>query len=164
MLQFKNKKKQKVSEQLKVRNPLIESIGYRSVKWRSDMAVWMQKKTQRFSHGNKLVMLIVFVLITGGYCIHLTVRSFFENQRNSFSIIPIKTPSNFSQTGDDSKIKSSIITKSEYEKIHGFTKYMDSLKHSDTGKSLYDGIIAERPGLMDSVQYIEQLYQSQIKK
>jgi hypothetical protein len=164
MLQFKNKKKQKVSEQLEVRTQLIESIIYRCIKWQSDMAVWMQKKAQKFSHGDKLVMLIVFVIITGGYCIHLTVRSFFENQRNSFSIIPIKTPSNLSQTGDDSKIKSSIITKSEYEKIHAFTRFMDSLKHSATGKSLYDGIIAERPRLMDSIQYIEKLYQSQIKK
>lgn len=164
MLQYKNKKKQKVSEHLEVRSQLIESIFYRCIKWQSDMAVWMQKKAQKFSNGVKLVMLIVFVIITGGYCIHLTVRSFFENQRNSFSIIPIKTPSNLSQTGDDSNIKSSIITKSEYEKLHGFTKYMVSLKHSATGKGLYDGIIAERPGLMDSVQYIEQLYQSQIKK
>jgi hypothetical protein len=164
MLQFKNKKKQKVSEQLEVRTQLIESIIYRCIKWQSDMAVWMQKKAQKFSHGDKLVMLIVFVIITGGYCIHLTVRSFSENQRNSFSIIPIKTPSNLSKTEDDSKIKSSIITQSEYEKIHGFVKYMDSLKHSAKGKSLYDGIIAGRPRLMDSVQYIEKLYQSQIKK
>jgi hypothetical protein len=164
MLQFKNKKRQKVSGQLEVRTQLIESIVYRCVKWQSDLAVWMQKKTQKFSHRGKLVMLIAFVIITGGYCIHLTVRNFFENQKNSFSIIPINTPSNLSQTGDDSKMKSSIITKSEYEKIHGFTKYMDSLKHSVKGKSLYDGIIAGRPRLMDSVQYIEKLYQSQIKK
>jgi hypothetical protein len=164
MLHFKNKKKQKVSGQLEVRTQLIEGVFYRCIKWQSDMAVWMQKKTQKFSNAGKLVMLIVFVIITGGYCIHLTVRSFFENQRNSFSIIPIKTPSNLSQTGDDSKRKSSIITKSEYEKIHGFTKYMDSLKLSVTGKGLYDGIISERPRLMDSVQYIEKLYQSQIKK
>jgi hypothetical protein len=164
MVQFKNKKKKKVSEQLGVRTQLIEGIVYRCIKWQSDMAVWMQKKTQRFSHGDKLAILIAFVIITGGYCIHLTVRSIIENQRNSFSIIPIKTPSNLSKTGDDSKIESSIITKSEYEKIHGFKKYMDSLKLSATGKGLYDGIIAGRPRLMDSVQYIEKLYQSQIKK
>jgi hypothetical protein len=164
MLQFKNKKKQKVSEQLEVRTQLTESIIYRCTKWQAELARWMQKKTQAFSHRGKLVMLVVFVIITGGYCIHLTVRSFSENQRNSFSIIPIMTPSNLSKTEDDSKIKSSIITQSEYEKIHGFVKYMDSLKHSAKGKSLYDGIIAGRPRLMDSVQYIEKLYQSQIKK
>jgi len=36
---------------------------------------------------------------------------------------------------------------------------MDSLARSPSGKILYDSIISQRPGLMDSVRFIENYYQ-----
>jgi hypothetical protein len=41
---------------------------------------------------------------------------------------------------------------------------MDSLARSPSGKNLYDSITSQRPGLMDSVRFIEQLYRGEIKK
>ena len=37
---------------------------------------------------------------------------------------------------------------------------MDSLARSPSGRKLYDSIVAARPGLMDSVRYIEKEYQN----
>ena len=41
---------------------------------------------------------------------------------------------------------------------------MDSLTRSENGTIIYDSIVKARPGLMDSVLFIENIYQSQLKK
>lgn len=164
MLLFKNKKKQKTNGQLEAQDQLIKSIVHTCIKWQSQWAVWMQRKTDHLSGKGKLMMLLVFVLLTGGYSIYLIGKSFSGNQTNLFSITPIKTPSHFSQSGDEARKTNAIISKPEYERIHRFIEYMDSLEHSATGKRLYDSIVTDHPKLMDSIQFIENMYQSQIKK
>lgn len=65
----------------------------------------------------------------------------------------------------DEKIRAtSIVAKEEYEKIQRFRQYMDSLERSPSGKKLYNSILINRPGLLDSIILIENIYQSQIKK
>lgn len=161
---FGNKKKQKAKKQHEMQDQLLKSIVHTCLKWQSRCAVWMQQKTERLSGKGKLVVLSVFVLLTGGYSIYLIGKSFSGSQTYSFSITPIKRPAHIQETGDEAEHTNTVISKSEYEKIHRFKQYMDSLTRSSTGKVLYDSIVAHRPGLMDSIQIIENIYQSQIKK
>jgi len=56
-----------------------------------------------------------------------------------------------------------IITKKDYQSITIFRSYMDSLYTSEEGKNQYDSILQARPGLMDSVQLLEQIYLLQQK-
>lgn len=50
------------------------------------------------------------------------------------------------------------MSKENYLKVHLFKEYMDSLARSATGKAVYDSILISRPGLMDSVRFIENNY------
>ena len=134
------------------------------IRCQSRWAEWMQRKAERLSAKGKLMALLIFVLLTGSYSIYLIGKSFSENQTPSFSIISIKRPAHIQKTRDEVKHTNAVISKSEYEKIHRFRQYMDSLAHTPTGKVLHDSILSYRPGLIDSIQIIENIYQSQIKK
>ena len=161
---FRNKKKQKAAEMQEMQDHLLRSIVHTCIRWQSKWAEWMQRKTEKFSGKGKLIMLLIFVLLTGGYSIYLIGKSFSGNPTPSFSIISIKRPAHIQENGDEAEHINAVISKSEYERIHWFRQYMDSLAGSPSGKALHDSIVAHRPGLMDSIQIIENIYQSQIKK
>ena len=161
---FRNKKKQKAAEKQEMEDHLLRSIVHTCIRWQSKWTIWMQRKTERLSGKGKLIMLLIFVLLTGGYSIYLIGKSFSGNPTPSFLIISIKRPAHIQESGDEAEHINTVISKSEHEKIHRFKQYMDSLTRSSTGKVLYDSIITYRPGLMDSIQIIENIYQSQIKK
>lgn len=161
---FKNRKKQKVTKPHEAQDKFLKSIVNTCIVWQSRWAEWMQRKTEKLSGKGMFMVLLVFVLLAGGYSIYLIGRSFSENLTPSFSIIFIKRPAHIQETGDEARHRNPAISKSEYERIHWFKQYMDSLTQSIAGKVLYDSIIALRPGLMDSIQLIENMYQSQIKK
>ena len=161
---FRNKKIQSARERNEMRDQFPKSIVKTCIRWQFRCAIWMQRKAERLSGKGKLMVLLIFVLLTGSCSIYLIRKSFTKNQTPSFSIILIKRPAHIQETGDEVKLTNAVISKSEYERIHRFSRYMDSLIHSSTGKVLYDSMVALRPGLMDSIQIIENIYQSQIKK
>lgn len=161
---FRNRKKQNIAKQYEMQDQFLKSIVNICIRWQSIWAEWMQQKAEKIPGKGKLFVLLVFVLLTGSYSIYLIGKSFSENQTPSFSIVFIKRPAHIQETGEEVKHINAVISKSEYERIHWFKQYMDSLTQSTAGKGLYDSIVAHRPGLMDSIQIIENIYQSQIKK
>lgn len=118
----------------------------------------MEKRTESFSRGNWTLLLILFVLLTGGYSTYLLVSSFTEKAGKAFTITPIRKPGHLTETGD-AKADALPVSETEYRRIHKFRMYMDSLARSPSGKAIYDSITFRRPGLMDSVRYIDNYYQ-----
>lgn len=161
---FEKRKKLNIMEQDKMQDKFLKSILRTCLTWQCSWASWMQRKAEKLSNKGKLIMLLVFVLLTGSYSVYLVGKSFSKNPKPSFSIISIKRPSHVQENGDESKHTNVVISKSEYERIHQFTRYIDSLARNPTRKVLHDSIVAHRPGLMDSIQVIENIYQLQIKK
>lgn len=121
-------------------------------------AKWMEKRTESFSRGNWTLILILFVVLTGGYSTYLLVSSFTAKTRKLFTITPISKPGHLTETGDV-KAEALPVTETEYWRIHNFRIHMDSLARSPSGKASYDSITYSRPGLMDSVQTIDNYYQ-----
>lgn len=143
---FRYRKKQNARAQREMQDKFLKSIVNTCIRWQSRWAVWMERKAERLSAKGKLMVLLIFVLLTGSYCICLIGKSFSENQTPSFSIISIKRPVHIQENGDEVKHTNAIISKLEYEKIHRFRQYIDSLAHTYTGKVLHDSILAYRPG------------------
>lgn len=56
-----------------------------------------------------------------------------------------------------------IVTPRDLDRLNRFTRYMDSLARSPSGKAAYDSIMRARPGLLDSARNTIQLYQPQLK-
>ena len=126
-------------------------------------AKWMVKRTEKFSRRTWVVLLVLFVLSMSTYSTYLAVSAFTKKDGNSFTITPIKKPKHTTETGETDK-EAAEVSEAEYGRIKRFRVYMDSLARSPSGKTLYDSINSHRPGLMDSLQLIEQLYRGKIKK
>ena len=54
-----------------------------------------------------------------------------------------------------------LIDEESWKKISGFERTMDSLRES--GSSKFDSIVLARPGLMDSLELLKEMYYSQKK-
>lgn len=123
-------------------------------------AQWMSNKTKRISKRSVTIALVIFVSLTSSYCIYLGAHAITgKSKGNAFTLTPIKRPRHLSESGT---IESPIppVSKQDYRRIQKFRWYMDSLARSPSGRKIYDSIIATRPGLMDSVRYIEKEYQN----
>ena len=118
----------------------------------------MMKRTEKFSRCTWIVLLVLFVLSVSTYSVYLAVNSFIGKAGNSITITPIKKPKHATETGEVNK-EAVEVTEAEYSRIKKFRMYMDSLAQSASGKTLYDSITSHRPGLMDSVRFIENYYQ-----
>jgi len=126
-------------------------------------AKWMMKRTEKFSRRTWIVLLILFVLSTSTYSVYLAVSAITEKDGILITVTPIKKPRYTTEMGETDK-EAAEVSEAEYRRIKRFMVYMDSLARSPSGKSLYDSINSHRPGLMDSLQLIEQLYRKKIKK
>ena len=126
-------------------------------------AAFMQKQTERFSRNGKLIALFLFCLIAGSMSIYLMAASLMEYRDVPIKILSIKAPLQSGRSAGDNYRSSIVITKQEYQRIEHFRHYMDSLSRTLSGKRVYDSILKQRPGLMDSIAFIENIYQSQIK-
>ena len=124
---------------------------------------WMSNKTKSISKRAVTIALVVFVSLTSGYCIYLGVHGVHaitgKSKDNAFTVTSIKRPRHLTES---EAIASPLppVSKQDYRRIQKFRWHMDSLARSPTGKKIYDSIIATRPGLMDSVRYIEKEYQN----
>ncbi len=138
-------------------NALFRRIqaGYKRLQ--SGWANWMEKRTKNFSRHTWFVLLVLFVVFTGSYSAYLAVHAIADKGHPSFSITPIKKPKHLTETGE-AKAAAPDISDAEYNRIKSFRTYMDSLARSPSGKFIYDSITGHRPGLMDSVRFIENYY------
>jgi hypothetical protein len=121
------------------------------------MGRWVNGLTQR----GKKIFLIIFVLVFGSYSFYIFLSTFIWSNRISVkSVKPaeISIPKYLNKAGDENTTASIIVTDDDIEKIRSFNRYMDSLKLSVMGKRVYDSIRITRPGLMDSIRVLEQIY------
>lgn len=131
-------------------------VGYKRVQ--GSWANWMMKRTENFSKRTWFMLLALFVLSVSAYNIYLVANSINAKANTSFSVTPIKKPKHLNETGEINKTNVEV-PEAEYNRIKNFRMYMDSLARSPSGKKLYDSITMHRPGLMDSVRFIENYYQ-----
>lgn len=158
-----NKKKEKPAiqndNQDRIANIIVITCIYLQQRW----AVFMQHYSERLSTRWKAIILSIFCLCTGGFSFLLIERSLTNNNIVSFNVTQFKSAHPLKMEDELNK-PPAIITKEEFKKIEHFRNYMDSLAGSASGKQLYDSILIGRPGLIDSIILLENIYQSNIKK
>ncbi|WP_409415811.1 hypothetical protein [Flavobacterium sp. PS2] len=123
-------------------------------------AHWLEQKTSHFSRLNWIVILFSFIICTGSCSIYLIVTSFSNNSTKNITIVPITKPNNSIFLRGKSTSLKEITSKAELERIIEFRRYLDSLGRSPTGKKMYDSIVQYRPGLLDSLEILENYYNS----
>jgi hypothetical protein len=132
-------------------------------------AAWLNGQLERVSRGGKCVFLALFILGAGGYSAYLVARGMARTAGTAGSAygllsVTATQPAIIHQEKDRGQAFGPAMDGEPYLEIHRFTLYIDSLKNSIRGKRIYDSLRMSRPGLMDSLRLVENLYQSRIKK
>ena len=146
--------------QERVANHIVSVCIRLQQKW----ADFMQHHTERLTRNGKLIILCLFCLTTGSLSLYLIASNVMNRRASSFDMAHLKISPFVGKSGDENTKAVVVISKPEYEKIQRFRMYMDSLARSPFGKKRYNNILGLRPGLMDSILLIENIYQSQSKK
>ena len=156
---FKRNKKDKVSP---VQDKVAKGIAGFLLSIQARFASFMNTLTNQLSARAKRFWLAIFCLVFGGFSIYAFIGAFRSDEHPSRSVKPaqLSVPKYY----DQKEINNDpVVTESDMMRIGSFKKYMDSLQRSVKGKVIHDSILKARPGLMDSIQLIEQLYYSQSK-
>lgn len=125
-------------------------------------AVFLTKQTAKFSASSLKLIVGLFILCWFSASMYFFATGFTnEKEYNSIYIARLKHPSfvvNRSRAKPDYAL---VVTDGEYKKIRQFREYMDSL--GKYASEIYDSILLNRPGLMDSITVLEQIYSQQKK-
>lgn len=96
------------------------------------------------------IFLYLVCLVFGGLSVMAIINPFNKKTQNGLSMpAAIKVPRNIHK---ESSVR---ITENEFRKVQAFKRSLDSVSRKK--------IVEERPGLMDSLELVEQLYYSQKK-
>ncbi len=95
-------------------------------------------------------LLIGFCVLSAGLSIYFFVDAIVSKPKARFSIDQVKVPKHFDKSGDE--IMESEMPDDIYQQIQDYKNYMDSLG------------LPIRPGLMDSIRILEEIYLQQHKK
>lgn len=157
LLKPKNNQKQ-VKHNLQ-EDKIALSIVNNCIRVQKHLSEFLQRRSEMLSLTCKTFVFIIFCLISVCSCLYLIIKNFEFKISQSYSITPIRVPKQVAQNELQKRQPSVGVTKKEFEKIQKFRFYMDSLARSKTGKRIHDSILINRPGLIDSITIIENLYQ-----
>lgn len=157
---FRKRKSESSIKKNDTQERLANSIVSACLRFQQRWADFMQHHTERFSRNGKLIILSLFCVTAASISIYFIVSNVTSHKASSFTVIHLKKPTYAVKLGDENTKAFVLVTKAEYEKIQRFRFYIDSLARSPSGKELYDSILSQRPGLMDSIMIIEELYKA----
>jgi hypothetical protein len=155
------KRKQKENNKPAVSDKVAGRIAGVGIKMQTKFSEFMNKLFSKMAPGKVKVFLVVFCLSAGGYSIYLFSNALFgeAGKQPSLNIEQANVPKHFDKTGDEMMHSERYVDDETYRQIIGFKYYMDSLKLHK--RILHDSIMIARPGLMDSILALEEIYNSQ---
>lgn len=163
MYLFKNKKKE-LRQENNFPDKVAAGIVQKCIKLQLRWADFMQQKTEKFSLKARKWGLLLFCCLSAGCSLYLVVESLRSNKKPVLAPSLIQVPIHSTRTGEENTQSILLITKGEYQKIERFRLYVDSLGRSPQGAATRDSLLFHRPGLMDSIRAIENLYRLQTQK
>lgn len=161
---FKKKKKPADEGNSETTSDKVASkIAGAGIKAQKLFADKMNKVFEGMTNKRIKIVLTIFCLAAGGYSLYLLGNAVFSpsQKQPSFKIEQASIPKHINKAGDETILQEATVDEETFNKIRDFKKYMDSIKIYK--KAEYDSILINRPGLMDSVQMLEQIYLSQNK-
>jgi hypothetical protein len=142
-----------------VTDKVASKIARAILKMQTCFANYMNKKVKNIPVSKMKTLVIIFCAVCGSYSIYLVATAVLTKDENPAKVRMqrIRTLQNVAGPSQARPI----VTKEFYQRVEGFTRYMDSLKQNNV--RVYDSILLKRPHLMDSVKLFEQLYKSNLK-
>lgn len=161
---LKRKKKDSDDNRRAVSDKVAGKIACAGIKMQQAFASKMNKLFENMNMQRMKITLIFFCLSAGGFSLYLLANAIFRKDREQqlIKIDRVDVPRHFDKSGDETIMQEAIIDEQTYNQVQDFKNYMDSIRIHN--KREYDSIIINRPGLLDSVQMLEQIYLSQKQK
>ncbi|QGK73545.1 hypothetical protein [Flavobacterium sp. SLB02] len=129
-------------------------------KWAREMS----RITSGLSREKLIVFLLVFTGLSSAISLVILYRGLVSGTSSVISMDRISERIQPHERVIKIERKSFFISPAEYKSITGARQYLDSLKASAEGKTSYDNIMHRRPGLLDSLIFIENYYKSNVKE
>lgn len=160
---FRKKKDKQNSHPAKEK--VAKRIASFLLKTQSKFAAVMNNQTKNIPSKKMKILLIVFCLLGGGFSLFLTLEAVLKPDREqpAFKIEPVSVPKHYDQSDDEELRSDQYIDNETYQQIQAFEQYMDSLQRTPTGVQTRDSILQARPGLMDSIRMLKEIYNYQQK-
>lgn len=109
----------------------------------------MNKRVAGMNLKKVKIALVVFCFLSGGLSIYFFIHAIVSKPKTKFKIDQVRMPQHFDKTGDE--VMENVMPGDVYEQIQDYKKYMDSI-----GQTI-------RPGMMDSMRILEEIYLQQQK-
>ena len=162
MLFSGKKKNSEEPKESKVQDKVAKGIAGFLLSVQNRFASFMSGRINSLSNRSKHIALAIFCLMFGGFSIYAFVGAFRDrNVGKTIKPDQVAVPKYYDRT--DAEVAEPSVSERDIMRINRFKKYIDSLSKSPTGRQVYDSILKARPGLMDSIKVIEQIYYSQSK-
>lgn len=156
------KKLTKKTEAIQEKSPTTEGFGLFFRKTLLSCANGLEKLTAKFTRLHWLIALSLFIVFAGGLNVFLITNGLLKNGKSTFSVTAISKSKYLTQTGEELSNNDAWVSEKEYLRINSFLFYMDSLKNSPTGQTVYDSILLNRPGLMDSARFLQRKFHTKL--
>ncbi len=145
----KNKKTKAPGEDWK--DKAAGKIANVTIRLQTKFAHVMNKLVSTMPQKKLKIILIAFCLISGGFSIYLAANAIFGTTKKqpAIKVNPIHIPRHYDKTGSEINEPDNAIGDDLYREMQEYKHYMDSL-----GQTI-------RPGLLDSIKVLEQIYHSQ---
>lgn len=118
------------------------------------LADYLNNKAATVSRRKIKAFLIVFCIVSAVGSAYIIIRA-LQKKHTDYAVTTIAIPDHVEQSNpalEDTAIANAVI------RIEHFKHWLDSLHQR--GSPLYDSITQARPGLIDSIHFIEQYYSS----
>ncbi len=123
-------------------------------------AGYLNNKVSGASRRSVRYILLVFCLYWGSASLYILIGG-LQKKEARFSVAAITIPAHILKM---QTTQTDTITLQVFRRIEIFKRWLDSLHRDRKGIAVYDSIIKSRPGLIDSLQMAESIYQQSLKK
>ena len=120
----------------------------------------MKRWTGKWEQKQQRIFLVMVCAVFGGLSCYYAVKPFTEK----VTVIDAIKPQVIISTRQAYKKRGKVtITIEEFKQVQVFKLQLVNLQKTPVGKKKVDSLLQQRPGLMDSLQWVEQIYYSQQK-
>ncbi len=126
-------------------------IAGAGIKLQTKFANLMNKQFSKIPQQRLKTVLVVFCLLSGGFSIYLAAHAVFgpDKKQVPVQVEQMHIPQHYNRSGSEVNETGNYVDETLYREIQEYKHYMDSL-----GQPI-------RPGLLDSIKVLEQIYHSQ---
>jgi hypothetical protein len=122
----------------------------------------LQVAFERLPTWAKNASIILFLLVCMATFTSIIASSIKIRSPVDIQVYLIKLPRSLIKDKIRNELPVYILNTPDEQRIAKFRMYMDSLPHNSSGKIIRDSILKARPGLMDSISKLENLFHSTI--